>query len=525
MENHDPRDLAPQGAPATEPKSATGKFFADFETLSRLNLRVVGPANYLNHTHHTRPLALLWAVDDEPVLVWEWGESIEPLRAAIKDRLFISHGTFDRICWNVFLVPLGLPRIKIENSIDNMVLCQKAGIPSGLGAAAKALKFPPELQKFDDRTALEMSRPREPRPGEDPDGLYALDDPEKWAKLIKRGTRDVEVLRALNKVLPPLTKREHLEWTCSEHTNEIGIYLDGLPIEKACELIDIAQQEANAKVQQATKGEIETIGQRDKILDWLNARGANLENLQAETLEEFLKRSDLSDEVHDLATARYEAADAAPLKARAIRARRSEDGCAHHVFNFWGAVTGRFASSGVQLHNVKREGENIAEKFAAVLSGDPEQVRQFGPVMKVIGDALRAVRCARPEFRYLGMDYSGIESCVLAALVGERWKVEQWKKFFRTRDPHDDPYFIIGKWLGFADDIARDYGKIADLAFGYGGSIGAWRRFAPPGDTTSDEQIKKYRDIWRQRHPATRQYLKGLDAAVLTAVQTRAPMS
>src|SRR5262249_16320104 len=204
------------------------------------------------------------------------------------------------------------------------------------------------------------------------------------------------------------------------------------------------------------------------------------------------------------------------------RARRSEDGCAHHVFNFWGAVTGRFASSGVQLHNVKREGENIAEKFAAVCSGDPKQVRQFGPIMEVIGDALRAVPCARPEFRYLGMDYSGIESCVLAALVGERWKVEQWKKFFRTRDPHDDPYFIIGKWLGFADDIARDYGKIVDLAFGYGGSIGAWRRFAPPGDTTSDEQIKKYRDIWRQRHPATRQYLKVLDAGALVAVRSKA---
>jgi Bifunctional DNA primase/polymerase, N-terminal/AAA domain/Primase C terminal 2 (PriCT-2) len=141
--------------------------------------------------------------------------------------------------------------------------------------------------------------------------------------------------------------------------------------------------------------------------------------------------------------------------------------------------------------------------------------------MKVVGDALRAVLCARPDFRLLGMDFSGIESCVLAALTGERWKVEQWKKFFCTRDPRDDPYFIIGKWLGFADDIARDYGKVADLAFGYGGSIGAWRRFAPADDTTSDEQIKKYRDIWRQRHPATRQYLKGLDKAVLTTVQSR----
>jgi DNA polymerase len=501
------------------------RFFADFETLSRLNLKVVGAANYLRHKRHTRPLVLLWAVDDDPFQVWRWGDPIEPLLAAIEDRTFVSQGAFDRICWNVHMVPLGLPEIPIERSEDNMVLCQRAGIPSGLGAAAKALKFPPELQKLDGRIALEMSRPREPREGEDPDGLYALDDPEKEAKLIEYCIRDGEVLRALNNVLPPLTELDRLEWICSEHTNEIGLYLDGLPIEKACALIEIAQQEVNAKLQRLTNNKIKTIGQRDKILAWLNARGAGLENLQADTLEKFLERKDLTEEVRGVAEARFEAADAAPLKALKMRAYRWEDGRAYHVFSFWGAVTGRWSSSGVQVHNVKSEGENIAEKLAAVISGDPDRVRKFGPIMKVVGDVLRAVPCARPGFRLLGMDFSGIESCVLAGLAGERWKIEQWKKFFRTRDPHDDPYYIIGKWLGFADDVARQYGKVADLAFGYGGSIGAWKRFAPAGDTTSDEQIKRYRDIWRERHPATRQYLKGLDTAVLRTVQSNTTTS
>jgi hypothetical protein len=502
--------------------SAPGRLFADFETLSPLSLPIVGSVNYLRHKR-TRPLVLFWAVDDGDVHVWKWGESIEPLLAAIKaTSLFVSHGAFDRICWNVHMVPLGLPPIPIEGSEDNMVRCAKAGIPSGLGKAAEALKFPPELQKLDGRIALEMSRPREPRLDEDPDGTYALDDPEKWAKLIEYGKRDVEVLRALHNTLPPLTELDRLDWICSEYSNETGIYLDGLAIDKACELIEIAQQEANTKLQRLTNGEIKTIGQRDKILAWLNASGAGLKDLQAETLAEFLKRPDLTDEVRGIIESRYEAADAAPLKARGMRARRWEDGCAYHVFSFWGAVTGRWTSSGVQLHNVKSEGEGIAEKFAAVLSGDPERVRQFGPIMRVVGDALRAVVCARPGFRFLGMDFSGIESSVLAGLAGERWKVEQWKKFFRTRDSHDDPYFIIGKWLGFADRVARQYGKVADLAFGYGGSIGAWRRFAPAGDTTSNEQIKKYRDIWRQRHPATRQYLKGLDEAVTKTVQSRA---
>jgi hypothetical protein len=343
MANHDPRNPPPATDSAELPK-----FFADFETLSRLRLRIVGPANYLRHKRHMRPLVLFWAVDDGPVHVWKWGEPIEPLRAAINTTsLFVSHGTFDRICWNIHMVPLGLPPIEIEDSEDNMVRCQKAGIPSGLGKAAEALKFPPELRKLDDHAMRELSRPREPRPGEDPDGLYALDDPEKWAKFILYGTRDIEVLRALNNALPPLTRLERLEWICSEHTNETGIYLDGQAIEQACKLIDIAQQEANAKLQQLANGEITTVGQRDKILARLNASGAVLEDLQAETLEEFLKRPDLSDEIRGIAAARYEAADAAPLKARSMRARRWEDGCAYHVFDFWRAVTGRWSSTGV----------------------------------------------------------------------------------------------------------------------------------------------------------------------------------
>jgi hypothetical protein len=508
---------------AEQEQPPTGIFWADFETLSRLKLKLLGSASYLRHKRHTRPLLLFWAVNDGPFAVWKWGEPIEPLRAAIKDRLFVSHGAFDRICWNEHLVPLGLPPIPIEHSDDCMVRCQKAGIPSGLDKAAAALRFPPELQKLDDRTMRELSRPREPRPDEDPDGLYALEDPEKLEKLIKYGKRDGKVRRAVYNALPPLTELDRLDWINSEQINEAGLYLDGLVIEKACGLIDIAKREANAKMARLTNGEIDTIGQIDKILARLNASGVGLKDLQADTLAEFLERKDLSDEVRGIAGARFEAADAAPLKAISMRARREEDGCARHVFRFWGAVTGRWSSSGVQVHNVKKsEGEGIQEKLAAVLSGDPDRVRQFGPIMKVIGDVLRAIICARPGFRLLGMDLSGIESCTLAGLAGEGWKVEQWKKFFRTRDPHDDPYFIIGKWLGFADEIARQYGKIADLAFGYGGSVGAWHRFAPAGDTTSDEQIKRYCKIWRKRHPATCRFWRGLDEAVLKTVQSKA---
>src|SRR5262245_18997370 len=92
-----PTELPDLQRAASKSVADSGRFFADFETLSRLSLPIVGPVNYLRHKG-TRPLVLFWAVDDGPVHVWKGGEAIEPLLAAIKTApLFVSHGAFDRV--------------------------------------------------------------------------------------------------------------------------------------------------------------------------------------------------------------------------------------------------------------------------------------------------------------------------------------------------------------------------------------------------------------------------------------------
>jgi hypothetical protein len=142
--------------------------------------------------------------------------------------------------------------------------------------------------------------------------------------------------------------------------------------------------------------------------------------------------------------------------------------------------------------------------------------------MSVLGDITRALICAQPSHRLLAADFSGVESRITAWLSGQHSKLDQWAKFDRTRDPHDEPYFIIGhKILGLPEEQARVTGKTADLAFGYMGGEGAWRKLAPEGDTSTPEQIEQFKQVWRGAHQHTVQFWHHLNNAAVRAVKQR----
>src|SRR5262249_25918235 len=128
--------------------------------------------------------------------------------------------------------------------------------------------------------------------------------------------------------------------------------------------------------------------------------------------------------------------------------------------------------------------------------------QQFTDPIGVIGDLSRAVLCAAPGHRLFIADYSGVESRLTAHISGQQSKENQWARFDQTRDPKDEPYFIVGKKSGESDETARPIGKTCDLAFGYSGGVGAFRRLAP-NTTLSDAQIEALKNRWREEHPQT----------------------
>jgi DNA polymerase bacteriophage-type len=161
------------------------------------------------------------------------------------------------------------------------------------------------------------------------------------------------------------------------------------------------------------------------------------------------------------------------------------------------------------------------EAIRAVRGADFERLRELRPEnpLGLVGEVARAALIAAPGHQLItAADFSGIESRVLAWLAGEKSKLGQWAKFDETGAPEDEPYLILGQCFGFAPDQARSPGKTGDLAFGFAGSVGAYRRFSPD-DPATDETIKGYQQAWHRAHPKTVRFWNDIEAAAILAVQ------
>ena len=154
-------------------------------------------------------------------------------------------------------------------------------------------------------------------------------------------------------------------------------------------------------------------------------------------------------------------------------------------------------------------------------------MRSIGAPLAVVGDVSRAMICAAPGHVLIGADFSAIESRVLAWLSGEQWKLGTYQKYDETGDPALEPYCqtasrILQRTVTPADEVGRGIGKIADLAFGYGGSLGAWRKF-DNSKTYNDEQVKSFCAKWRTQHAATVRFWRALESGLTRALRTGKP--
>src|SRR5262249_33147927 len=199
----------------------------------------------------------------------------------------------------------------------------------------------------------------------------------------------------------------------------------------------------------------------------------------------------------------------------------TNDNRIHGAFKYHGASTGRWTSLGVQLQNLKRPlVEDMGAAIEAVSTGDYDHLRRLYPQpMAIVGDVARATIRAKPGSRLITADFSGVESRVTAWLSGQQSKLDRWARFDYTKNPGDEPYFILGHNVcRLPREQAREKGKTADLAFGYMGGEGAWRKLAPD-DPSSSAEIKTYQEAWRNAHPATVRFWGNINRAAIKAVQ------
>jgi DNA polymerase len=312
--------------------------------------------------------------------------------------------------------------------------------------------------------------------------------------------------------------------------NGRGIRCDRTFVTAAKDLAVRERMAINLKLQELTHGSITSVDQTKRFLDAINARGQAMTSLGKRAVAEVLAQKP-DDHVRQLLELRRTGARAAVNKFKRMLAYASPvDGRMRGTLRMYGAGPGRWAGLGPQLQNLKKNESNLPLAVAdSIRAGDRGGIAQYGNPLALLGDVSRAALCASEGMELKSGDFSAIESVVLAWLAGERWKLTAYETYQRTGDTTLEPYRVIArKMLSKSADAEistteRQLGKGAELASGFGGSVGAWRRIMPH-DPRSDTEIKAIIKQWRDAHLATRKFWNDLARAIRVAIRTGQPV-
>jgi DNA polymerase bacteriophage-type len=504
----------------------------DFETRSTLNLPDVGAWRYAGDAS-TDAWCIGYAVDDDPVQTWLPGQPIpEEFQIAATDAawLVVAHNdAFESAIEERLLGPrYDWPLVPIERHRCTQAMALAAALPAKLKTVAAALHLPIGKDTEGAKVMREMAQPRKPRPGEDPNGIYWIDDPEKLRQLIAYNIRDVEVERELYRRLPPLSEAEQVLWQLDAAINRRGFRVDVPLAEAARKIVRERRGVINRELTELTGGRITSIAQVNRLANFLREHGHKVVGVGKRSVAAVLAHNPDAD-IARLLRLRQEGGKSSASKLDALLDSANDDRI-HGALKFHGASTGRWTGHGFQPHNLARAQPADPETaIAAVQSGDLERVAAIGPPLAVIGSLSRSLICAALGKVLIGADFSSIESRVLCWLADEKWKLDAFRTFDATGDLALENYCVVasrvlGRKVTPADEEGRQVGKCTELAFGFGGALGAFRKIAPDADFT-DAQVETFKRQWRTAHPRIVKFWGDLHRALLRAVRTSAPVT
>jgi DNA polymerase bacteriophage-type len=506
--------------------------FIDVETRSPLNLKDVGAHQYARD-RRTEIICLGFACDDEGPQTWVPG-SVIPQEFTEASRnpnwTIVAHtANFELAITRSILEPrFSFPSIPLMQWRCTQAAALALGLPARLDKLAEALELAHRKDISGQRLMMMMARPRRAHKDQDATQTFYFCDNDRLQRLFAYCCEDVRVTREIANRLPPLLQSEHAIW-CLDHTiNARGFHLDRTLAETAAKLAAIAAPEIDQELAEVTNRAVTGISQIARLQAWLQEQGCAVESLNKKAVATALMKTELPHHVQRALELRQDGGQAAVKKITTLLNRAGSDGRVRGAFVYHKAGTGRWAGAGPQPQNLKKaEIGDIDAAITAISTGNHDHVRSLYPrVLSLLGDLSRSFICAAPGHVLIGADFSSIESRVLAWIAGEEWKLDAYRRFDATGDLRDEPYcetacriFRVPSGSYTKDSPERGVGKVCDLAFGYMGGLGAWRKFEP--DRFTDDEVKKFCSEWRATHPAIKRFWYSIDRAALTAVRER----
>ena len=348
--------------------------------------------------------------------------------------------------------------------------------------------------------------------------------PDKWEAFKAYNKRDVDVEMAIKQKLSKFPVPDFVwdEYHLDQEINDRGIMLDMNVVENAIAFDEKSKTELMIAMQNITN--LDNPNSVVQMKQWLSDNGIEAESLGKKDVAAMIKNTD-----GDVATAlklRLQLAKSSVKKYQAMQNAVCKDGRAHGMFQFYGANrSGRWVGRLIQLQNLPQNHMNdLADARELVRTGDYDSLELlYDDIPDTLSQLIRTAFIARPGYKFVVSDYSAIEARVLAHLAGESWRS---KVFAEGKDIYcasASQMFGVPVEKHGINSHLRQKGKIAELALGYGGSVGALISMGVLDMGLTKDELQPLVDSWRASNPNITAFWWNVDNAVKTAIKMKIP--
>ena len=468
------------------------------------------------------PDEILSALADESVTKWAFNASFE--RICLSNWLKRSHPEYF-LGYSIPEDPAG-QYLNPESWKCTMIWSAYMGLPLSLEGVGAVLKL--QNQKLKERKDLIRYFCTPCRPTKANGGRarnLPQHDSEKWMRFKEYNLRDVEVETDIKKRLAKYPVPDFIwdEYHLDQEINDRGIALDMNVVRNAISFDGHSRETLTASMQAITG--LENPNSVQQMKEWLTDHGMEADALDKKAVKELIRNSD-NQTVQTALMLRQQLAKSSVKKYQAMQNAFCRDGRAHGMFQFYGANrSGRWAGRLIQLQNLPQNHlPDLDQARQYVIDGDYEMLELlYDSVPAVLSELIRTAFIPRPRYKFIVSDFSAIEARVLAFLAGE---TRRSKVFAEGKDIYcasASQMFGVPVEKHGINSHLRQKGKIAELALGYGGSVGALKSMGALDMGLSEEELQPLVNSWRASNPMITAFWWDVDRAVKTAITQRIP--
>lgn len=498
----------------------------DLETFSDVDLSKCGVYKYASSPNF-EILLFGYSVDGGEVQVIDLacGEEIPAeIIAALSDEnvtKWAFNAMFERVCLSNYLGEWLEP----EGWHCTMVWSATLGLPLSLENVGAALGL--EKQKLTEgkdliRYFCVPCKPTKANGGRTRN--LPEHDREKWERFKAYNLRDVEAEMQIQQRLSkfPVPESVWEEYRQDQEINDRGIGVDMELVTQAIAMDARSKSELSAAMQKLT--DLENPNSVQQMKQWLADNGLETDTLGKKAVAELIKTA--PEPLRKVLTLRQQLARSSVKKYTAMENAVCSNGRAHGMFQFYGANrTGRFSGRLIQLQNLPQNHmPDLAQARALVRSGDYEALTLlYEDIPDTLSQLIRTAFVPQDGRKFIVADFSAIEARVIAWFAGERWRLKVFADGGDIYCASASQMFGVPVEKHGVNGHLRQKGKIAELALGYGGSVGALKSMGALEMGLSEEELQPLVDAWRNSNPMITQFWWDVDRAVKECIKKRLP--